>query len=65
MSRPITQLTSATRHIADGNLDYAISIQSDEIGSLAASLNRMVASLRDSQASLLQRANTDGLTNLT
>lgn len=65
VSRPIMLLTAATRHIADGNLDYTISINSkDEIGSLASSLNRMVTSLRESQASLLKRANTDGLTNL-
>lgn len=65
ISKPIMQLTAATRHIADGNLDYTISINSrDEIGSLASSLNRMVSSLRESQASLLKRANTDGLTGL-
>jgi diguanylate cyclase (GGDEF)-like protein/putative nucleotidyltransferase with HDIG domain len=63
ISKPIMQLTDATRQIADGNLDYTISIESnDEIGSLASSLNRMVASLRESQAGLLKRANTDGLT---
>ncbi|MBI2844811.1 MAG: diguanylate cyclase [Armatimonadetes bacterium] len=65
ISKPIMQLTTATRHIADGNLDYTISVDSkDEIGSLAFNMNRMVSSLRESQASLLQRANTDGLTSL-
>ena len=65
ISKPIMQLTEATLHIAEGNLDYSITIDSkDEIGSLASSLNRMVSSLRESQTSLMQRANTDGLTGL-
>jgi diguanylate cyclase (GGDEF)-like protein len=65
IAKPITQLTVATKHIADGNLDYSISMGNrDEFGSLASSLNRMAASLKESQENLLQRANTDGLTGL-
>lgn len=65
ISKPISRLTIATHHIADGNLDYVISMDNkDEIGSLAASLNRMTQCLRESQTNLLQRANTDGLTGL-
>ncbi|MEN6371057.1 MAG: diguanylate cyclase [Armatimonadota bacterium] len=65
ISKPINQLTVATQLIADGNLDHVISIDSkDEIGKMAESLNRMTQSLRESQTSLLQRANTDGLTGL-
>jgi len=65
ISKPLQQLTLAACHIAEGNLDYSIPADSkDEIGSLAASLNRMAASVRENQASLLQRANTDGLTGL-
>lgn len=65
IARPIMQLMSATRHIADGNLNCSIPVKGhDEIGGLATSLNRMVSNLRDSQASLIQRANSDGLTGL-
>jgi diguanylate cyclase (GGDEF)-like protein len=65
ISRPVWQLTAATRNIADGNLDYTISIDSnDEIGELAKSFNQMVSSLKESQGRLLKRANTDGLTGL-
>lgn len=65
ISRPVGQLTAATRHIANGNLDYTIAIDSgDEIGELAKSFNQMVSSLKESQSRLLKRANTDGLTGL-
>ncbi|MDO8587493.1 MAG: diguanylate cyclase [Armatimonadota bacterium] len=65
ISRPVWQLTTATRHIAEGNLDYTIRIDSkDEIGELAKSFNQMVSSLKESQNRLLKRANTDGLTGL-
>ena len=65
VAKPLMQLVAATHRIADGNLDYTVSVDSrDEIGSLAANLNRMAATLRETQAGLLQRANTDGLTGL-
>lgn len=65
ISKPIRILKNATGHIADGNLDYLIAIdRKDEIGNLAADLNRMTQSLRESQTNLLRRANTDGLTGL-
>jgi diguanylate cyclase (GGDEF)-like protein len=65
ISRPVWQLTAATRNIAEGNLDYTISIDSnDEIGELAKSFNQMMSSLKESQGRLLKRANTDGLTGL-
>jgi len=65
ISGPIRILKEATSRISDGNLDYLIAIDSnDEIGNLAADLNRMTQSLRENQTNLLRRANTDGLTGL-
>lgn len=65
ISSPILQLTAATRDIAHGNLDCMLEIDtSDEIGSLAASFNHMLASLKESQNALQSQANTDGLTGL-
>ncbi|MDO8682414.1 MAG: diguanylate cyclase [Armatimonadota bacterium] len=65
ISSPVRQLTTAIRHISEGNLDYTISIDSrDEIGEMASSFNQMVSSLKESQNRLLKKANTDGLTGL-
>lgn len=65
ISKPIMSLTAATQDIADGNLDCKLEIDShDEIGSLAASFNSMVAALKEGQNVLMERANSDGLTGL-
>jgi len=65
ITRPIEHLTAAIHDIAEGNLDCKIEINSsDEFGSLAASFNTMVASLKESRNVLMERANTDGLTGL-
>jgi two-component system sensor histidine kinase BaeS len=46
LSRPIRELTSATRAIADGNLSQRVPVRSrDELGELADSFNRMSAEL--------------------
>ncbi len=66
ISNPVARLTNAMLHIADGDLDYSSEIsRNDELGTMAVSLDRMAANLRESQANLLQKANTDGLTGLT
>jgi len=65
ISKPILRLMAATRDIADGNLDCKLDIDShDEIGSLAESFNSMIASLKETQNVLMERANRDGLTGL-
>jgi two-component system NtrC family sensor kinase len=49
--KPVRQLTEGTRHVAQGDLDYLLPESSrDEIGSLAASFNRMTAQLKKAQA---------------
>jgi len=46
LSRPIRELTSATRAIADGDLSQQVPVRSrDELGELAGSFNRMSAEL--------------------
>ncbi|MBZ5545827.1 MAG: HAMP domain-containing protein [Acidobacteriia bacterium] len=48
--KPVRALTEGTRHVAEGDLDYAIEVTSnDEIGSLAASFNRMTGQLKKAQ----------------
>jgi len=44
---PVRQLTEGTRHVAEGQLDYSLPVASDdELGSLAASFNRMTEQLK-------------------
>ena len=48
--KPVRQLTEGTQHVAQGDLDYVLPDAShDEIGSLAASFNRMTAELKKAQ----------------
>jgi len=44
---PVRHLTEGTRHVAEGELDYSLPVaSSDELGSLAASFNRMTEQLK-------------------
>lgn len=53
LTRPITALAEATRHIAAGDLNYQVRIRRrDELGQLADSFNGMLADLSTSQAEL-------------
>ncbi|MCB8967624.1 MAG: HAMP domain-containing protein [Ardenticatenaceae bacterium] len=57
LSRPIRELTGATRALAAGNLDQTVPVRSaDELGELAASFNQMSADL--THASQLRRQMT-------
>lgn len=50
ISKPLEMLVEGTRHLADGNLDHRVNIDSaDEIGLLASSFNSMTAELKVSQ----------------
>ena len=47
---PVRHLTEGTRHVAEGELDYTLPVESgDELGSLAASFNRMTVQLKKAQ----------------
>jgi len=47
---PVRHLTEGTRHVAEGELDYSLPVGSgDELGSLAASFNRMTGQLKKAQ----------------
>jgi len=47
---PVRQLTEGTRQVAEGQLDYTLPVEShDELGSLAASFNRMTEQLKKAQ----------------
>lgn len=51
--RPLTRLTSDTRIIGGGNLDYVVDVKSrDEFGDLAMAFNRMTLSLKKSYEDL-------------
>lgn len=53
ISRPILQLESAAREIADGNTDRTLNLdRKDEFGTLAKSLNRMAEKLRSDNLEL-------------
>jgi len=48
--KPVRRLTAATRHVAEGELDHSLPVDSgDELGSLAASFNRMTEQLKRAQ----------------
>jgi diguanylate cyclase (GGDEF)-like protein len=62
---PIRKLITAAGDVASGKLDVSVPISSnDEIGELGSTFNRMTLALKDSQDKLVQRANTDSLTDL-
>ena len=47
---PVRRLTEGTRHVAEGELNYSLPVSSDdELGSLAASFNRMTEQLKKAQ----------------
>ena len=55
ISRPILQLESAARDIADGNTDRTLDLdRKDEFGTLAKSLNRMAEKLRSDNLELVK-----------
>ncbi len=55
ITEPIKELAVATNLVAEGNLDVAISRDSnDEIGSLVSSFNKMTSDLRHSQSAIRQ-----------
>ncbi len=57
--KPVRGLTEATRHVAEGDLDYSIPEGSgDEIGILAKSFNRMTGKLKTAQAEILEWTRT-------
>jgi two-component system NtrC family sensor kinase len=57
--KPVRALTEGTRHVAEGDLDYTIEVTSaDEIGSLAASFNRMTVQLKKAQQEILEWTRT-------
>jgi two-component system sensor histidine kinase BaeS len=50
LAHPLRELTTATRAVAEGNLDYRVPVRSkDELGELATSFNLMSAELSRSQ----------------
>ncbi|NIN64990.1 MAG: diguanylate cyclase, partial [Anaerolineae bacterium] len=51
--------------VGKGDLEVVVPVYScDELGSLADAFNKMVVALRESRNRLVERANTDGLTDL-
>ncbi|MBZ5516172.1 MAG: HAMP domain-containing protein [Acidobacteriia bacterium] len=57
--KPVRALTEGTQHVAEGDLDYSIEVTSaDEIGSLAASFNRMTAELKKARQEILEWTRT-------
>jgi two-component system NtrC family sensor kinase len=59
VNRPVKQLIVGTKRVAAGDLDYKISVGSqDEVGELAASFNRMTGELKRADAALNDWART-------
>jgi two-component system NtrC family sensor kinase len=57
--KPVRELIEGTRHVGEGDLDYAIPVTStDEIGRLAASFNHMTAQLKKAQQEILEWTRT-------
>lgn len=65
ISRPIAEMIAAADTYANGNLDVALPVRSDdEIGRLAAALNTMAQELKVSHRRMRHLANYDSLTGL-
>lgn len=63
--RPIKKLIAAAKYVTEGNLDVVVPVPSnDEVGELGNSFNSMVVALKENRDKLIQRANTDSLTDL-
>lgn len=63
--RPIGRLILVAKAVTSGDLDVRVPVSSrDEIGELGDTFNRMIQALKESRDSLIERANTDSLTNL-
>jgi len=55
ISRPVEELTVATREVATGNLEHRIELTSrDEIGELVSSFNRMTQELQDNRMQIIR-----------
>ncbi len=55
ITRPLTKLVAASQTVANGNLDVQVEADSnDEIALLANSFNKMIASLKESRADILE-----------
>ncbi|MDO8587412.1 MAG: diguanylate cyclase [Armatimonadota bacterium] len=65
ISRQLRKLIETARAVAHGDLSRTVSEDSgDEVGELSHAFNCMMSALRESQEKLIQRANTDSLTDL-
>lgn len=65
IAHPIKKLTDATTKVAAGDLTVNVEISStDEIEQLSTSFNNMIASLKEYEAKLIERASMDSLTDL-
>ena len=52
ITKPLKQLEAGTKHIAEGNLDIGLTVESeDEVGSLAHAFNTMVGALKETTIS--------------
>lgn len=59
LHKPIRELTRGTQRVAQGQLDFRLPVHSnDEIGTLAASFNKMTADLSEARAELTAWAHT-------
>ncbi len=62
LAKPIKQLEKATESIAKGDLETQLELKShDEIGGLFESFNQMVRELRESRATLVEKAYVDSI----
>ena len=65
VTSPLRRLITAARCVQAGDLDINVAVSSNtEIGELADTFNRMVATLKESRDKLIERANADSLTGL-
>ena len=65
LSRTVTEMLDAATKIAEGDYDQRIDVKTtDEIGQLAAALNKMAANISERVGSMADTAIVDGLTDL-
>jgi two-component system NtrC family sensor kinase len=59
VTRPVRELVKGTRKVAEGNLDYTISVKGeDEIAQLASSFSQMTSDLKKADSELMQWGKT-------
>ncbi|HET7307481.1 MAG TPA: EAL domain-containing protein [Gammaproteobacteria bacterium] len=64
VARPVSELVTAARRLAQGDYSHPAPVRGDELGQLATAFNQMQAAIGEREARIAHQAYHDGLTDL-